>query len=157
MAFISTPLGLIVGVILALTGSGGGILAIPWLMFGPGLSVAQAGPIGLLAVGIGAVLGAVLGLRAATIRYKAALLMAPSPFGLRLASRLDKHISSVLFSVRPFHLETQLCARAGTGWSLVRLLGAGGGFVMVPALRRYTDLTIPSTIRLHWRSSRWCP
>jgi uncharacterized membrane protein YfcA len=46
----SLGLGLVVGVILALTGAGGGILAVPLLTFGVGLSVAEAGPIGLLAV-----------------------------------------------------------------------------------------------------------
>jgi uncharacterized protein len=51
MVLISAGLGLIVGVILALTGAGGGILAVPLLVFGAGLRVAEAGPIGLLAVG----------------------------------------------------------------------------------------------------------
>src|SRR3546814_3764751 len=36
-------LGLTVGVILALTGAGGGILAVPLLVFGAGLSMAEAG------------------------------------------------------------------------------------------------------------------
>ena len=35
-------LGLTVGVILALTGAGGGILAVPLLVFGAGLSMAEA-------------------------------------------------------------------------------------------------------------------
>ena len=49
-------LGLIVGAILAFTGAGGGILAVPALVFGAHLGVAQAGPIGLLAVGMAAAL-----------------------------------------------------------------------------------------------------
>ena len=69
-------LGLTVGVILALTGAGGGILAVPLLVFGAGLSMAEAGPIGLLAVGLAATLGAVMGLKNGTVRYKAALLIA---------------------------------------------------------------------------------
>ena len=73
---ISALLGLLVGVILALTGAGGGILAVPALVFGTGIGVAQAGPIGLLAVGIAASLGAILGLRAGQVRYRAALLIA---------------------------------------------------------------------------------
>ena len=48
MVLISVGLGLIVGLILALTGAGGGILAVPLLIFGVGLRVAEAGPIGLL-------------------------------------------------------------------------------------------------------------
>ncbi len=69
-------LGFAVGVILALTGAGGGILAVPFLVFGVGLSMAEAGPIGLLAVGLAATLGAVMGLRNGIVRYKAALLTA---------------------------------------------------------------------------------
>ena len=38
---ISAGLGLIVGIILALTGAGGGILAVPLLVFGVGLRVAS--------------------------------------------------------------------------------------------------------------------
>ena len=95
-------LGLIVGVILALTGAGGGILAVPLLVFGVGLSVAEAGPIGLLAVGMAAALGAGLGLKAGTVRYKAALLMAGtgmlSPLGIWLANRVDNRWLSILFA-----------------------------------------------------------
>ena len=68
MVLISAGLGLIVGVILALTGAGGGILAVPLLVFGAGLRVAEAGPIGLLAVGMAAALGAGLGLKAGTVQ-----------------------------------------------------------------------------------------
>ena len=101
---ISAGLGLIVGIILALTGAGGGILAVPLLVFGVGLRVAEAGPIGLLAVGMAAALGAVLGLKAGTVRYKAALLMAGtgmllSPLGIWLANRVDNRGLSILFAI----------------------------------------------------------
>lgn len=183
-------LGLVVGVILALTGAGGGILAVPLLVFGAGLSVAQAGPIGLLAVGMAAALGAVLGLRAGIVRYRAALLIAAtgmllSPAGLWLARRIDNRWLSVLFALvllyvafrtlrqaggagtAPHRLSTEHpcvrdaatgrfiwtapCARAlalsGTVAGLMSgLLGVGGGFVMVPALQRYTNLAIQSVV-----------
>jgi uncharacterized membrane protein YfcA len=183
-------LGLVVGVILALTGAGGGILAVPLLVFGAGLSVAQAGPIGLLAVGMAAALGAVLGLRAGTVRYRAALLVAAtgmllSPAGLWLAHRIDNRWLSVIFAlvllyvaVKTFRqaggkpaapapsarqhpcvrdaatgrfIWTAPCARAlalsGTVAGLMSgLLGVGGGFVMVPALQRYTNLAIQSVV-----------
>ena len=72
---ISLALGLAVGLILALTCAGGGILAVPLLVFGTHIGMAQAGPIGLLAVGMAACLGAVLGLRAGVVRYRAAVLV----------------------------------------------------------------------------------
>ena len=88
-------LGLIVGIVLALTGAGGGILAVPLLIFGVGLGVAQAAPTGLLAVGMAAALGAGVGLKAGTVRYKAALLIAAvgmlfSPLGIWLANRINR-------------------------------------------------------------------
>lgn len=99
-----TMLGLAIGVILALTGAGGGILAVPALVFGAHQSVAQAGPIGVLTVGMAAALDAVLGLRAGTERYRAALVisaagMALSPPGLWLAQRIDNRWVTLVFAM----------------------------------------------------------
>ncbi|WP_339481203.1 MULTISPECIES: sulfite exporter TauE/SafE family protein [unclassified Pseudomonas] len=185
-------LGFAVGVILALTGAGGGILAVPFLVFGVGLSMAEAGPIGLLAVGLAATLGAVMGLRKGIVRYKAALVTAGagvicSPLGLWLAQRTPNRPLTILFalllmyvafralqkslpsSVRKKASETRKpppcvldenrgklnwtgpCAWALTASGIVAgvlsgLLGVGGGFVMVPALQRYTNLTTQSVL-----------
>ena len=97
-------LGLVVGIVLALTGAGGGILAVPALIFGAGLGVAEAGPIGLLAVGMAAALGAGLGLKAGIVRYKAALLIAAvgmlfSPLGIWLANRMDNRWLGICFAI----------------------------------------------------------
>lgn len=191
---IALGLGLVVGVILALTGAGGGILAVPLLVFGLQMSVVQAGPIGLLAVGMAAALGAILGLRDGIVRYRAAILIAGSgmlvsPFGLWVAQRIDNRWLSVLFALvlllvaaRTWHLArpgkpassapsqpegdahpcmrdgqsgrfiwTSSCVRAlalsGTVAGLLSgLLGVGGGFVMVPALQRYTNLAMRSVV-----------
>ncbi len=189
---ISLGLGLVVGVVLALTGAGGGILAVPLLVFGMQMGVAQAGPIGLLAVGMAAALGAILGLKAGIVRYRAAVLISAtgmllSPVGLWLAHRSDNRWLSVLFALvllfvafKTFRRATskqavrqdsaddleQPCMRdSGTGrfvWTarcarslalsgtvaglLSGLLGVGGGFVMVPALQRYTNLDMQSTV-----------
>lgn len=184
-------LGSVVGVILALTGAGGGILAVPLLMFGIQLNVAEAAPIGLLAVGMAAALGAMLGLKAGIVRYKAALVMSAfgmmaAPVGVWLGSRIDNRWLSVFFAAvllfvayRTFKQAgdearespnlgkdeppclvssktgriawTKSCGRklAGSGilaGLLSGLIGVGGGFVMVPALKRYTDLDMQSVI-----------
>lgn len=184
-------LGLAIGIVLALTGAGGGILAVPALVFGAHQSVAQAGPVGLLAVGMAAALGAILGLRNGTVRYRAAALislagMALSPAGLWLAHRVDNRWLTGLFALVLLYVAyrtwrqagqpaataehgdagpppcirsadtgrfvwTTRCARAlalsgSVAGLLSGLLGVGGGFVMVPALRRYTDLDMKSVV-----------
>ncbi|GJI88071.1 sulfite exporter TauE/SafE family protein [Duganella hordei] len=181
-------LGFTVGIILALTGAGGGILAVPLLVFGAGLSMAQAGPVGLLAVGMAATLGAAMGLKSGTVRYKAAMLIAGSgilcsPFGLWLAQRSPNRPLTMVFSLvllyvafrvyrrsasagamadgpmPPCRMDAQRgklnwtapCARALAlsgivAGALSGLLGVGGGFVMVPALQRYTDMTAQAVV-----------
>ena len=49
--------GLAIGGLLGLTGAGGGILAVPVLMASQGWTVAQAAPVGLLAVTLSALVG----------------------------------------------------------------------------------------------------
>lgn len=188
---VELVLGFAVGVIMALTGAGGGILAVPLLVFGAQLNVAQAAPIGLLAVGMAAALGAAIGLKAGIVRYKAALLMAGTgvllaPVGVWLSNRIDNYWLTIVFALVLFFVAyrtyrqasgqaaggedndgrmrpcavngstgrfiwTRSCARAlsasgSVAGLLSGLLGVGGGFVMVPALKRYTDLAMQSVI-----------
>ena len=99
----ATLLGLCIGVSLGLTGAGGGILAVPALMFGLGLTLTQAAPVALIAVGIASAVGALQGLMRGLVRYKAAMLMAAvgaltAPLGLSLAHRLPAHWLSLTFA-----------------------------------------------------------
>jgi uncharacterized protein len=191
---VSAALGSLVGLILALTGAGGAIIAVPLLVFGLGLEVAQAAPIGLLAVGLSAGLGALLALREGKVRYKAAALMAAcgaliSPIGLWVAHRVPDAPLTLVFAcvlamvaVRMFrqksagalnlhgggecapsnlpcrlNLErgkldwTAPCARALAlsgmlSGFLSGLLGVGGGFVIVPALKRASDIPMQGIV-----------
>lgn len=174
-----------VGLIMALTGAGGGVLAVPLLIFGLHLSVQEAAPVALIAVGAAAALGALLGLREGVVRYRAAALiglvaMAMAPLGVWLAHQLPPQplmlgfAGVLLFSAwrmaqrqdaaalaarpaPPCKLDpaqgrlrwTPPCAAmlALTGLLsglLTGLLGVGGGFVIVPALSRYSDLDLRS-------------
>lgn len=180
-------LGAITGVVLGLTGAGGGILAVPMLVFGAGLSLTQAGPVALLAVAIAASLGALLGLRQGIVRYRAALLIAVSgmlltPIGLLAAHRLGNRWLGLVFGLimlfvafRAFRhrippsdfpfgawrclvdqdsgrlIWTPRSAFILILWGAIAgllsgLLGVGGGFVLVPALQRFTNLTLQSII-----------
>jgi len=108
-------LGACVGLILGVTGTGGGILAVPLLVFGAGLSTAQAGPIGLVAVGMSAALAALQALRAGQLRYRAAAVMAAcgalfAPLGILLAQRLEERVLTLLFAAVLLHVDQRaLC------------------------------------------------
>jgi uncharacterized membrane protein YfcA len=177
-------LGGVVGLVLALTGAGGGILAVPALVFGAGLDTARAAPIALAAVGLSAGMGALIGLRAGIVRYRAALLAAAcgavcSPLGALAAQRIGNRALTFVFALvlawvalrmllpapsrqaltPPCRCDgatgrlrwTARCGRAllATGalaGLCAGMLGVGGGFVLVPALRRTTDLAMASVV-----------
>jgi uncharacterized membrane protein YfcA len=188
---ISPSLGILVGILMGLTGAGGGILSVPLLIFVMHFSVAEAAPISLLAIAIASSVGAILGLKNKILRYKASGFMAIfglllSPVGLWLAQRIPNAPLLILFSCTLFYVSITLfirarreilgmpsverkpppclinpdkgkldwnipCARAlmfsgGLAGFLSGLLGVGGGFVIVPFLKRYTDLSVQSIV-----------
>ncbi|MGZ8252108.1 MAG: sulfite exporter TauE/SafE family protein [Methylophilaceae bacterium] len=101
---LTITLGVFIGLLMGVTGAGGGILAVPLLVFLLHLTVAEATPIGLLAVATAAGIGAIAGLRGGLVRYRAALLMAFagvifSPLGIWLAHRVANQYLLILFSV----------------------------------------------------------
>mgnify|MGYP001139587465 CR=1 FL=1 len=200
MAEAGVAMGLLVGLVLGLTGAGGSILAVPLLMAGLGWSLTQAVPVSLLAVTAAASFGAVVAWRSGIVRYRAALLMATAgvlaaPQGLALAEKLPAQTLALLFAgllvVVAVRLLLQACLhpqettalRAALGedpadnrqpaceistqtgrivWTqpcmwvisltgaltglLSGLLGVGGGFVVVPALRAVTRLSIHAAV-----------
>jgi uncharacterized membrane protein YfcA len=186
---LAAVLGSLIGAILAFTGAGGGILAVPALIFGMHLPMLQAAPTALLAVGTSAAVGAVLGLHEGVVRYRAAMLigalgMVTAPLGVVLAHWLPNRpllagfaVLMIVLGVRALRgatgaasgaLATAVtaracridplsgrlqwtapCARALAGTGVISgllsgLLGVGGGFVIVPALNRHTDLELRS-------------
>ena len=188
---ISPALGIIVGVLMGLTGAGGGILSVPLLVFALHMNMVDASPISLSAISLAAGVGALIGLKNHLLRYKAAMFMAIfgvilAPAGFWLASRIPNGpllllFSSALFysafnqyrqahkaalgipepprepppclinpSIGKFHWNIP-CARAlaltgGLAGFLSGLLGVGGGFIIIPALKRYTNLPAQSII-----------
>jgi len=180
-----------VGLLMGLTGAGGGILSVPLLVFVLHLPIAEAAPVSLSAIALAAGVGALLGLKSKILRYRAAGFMAIfglllSPLGLWVAQRVPNAPLLILFSCTLFLVSTRLllqarreilripeqkrkpppclinpelgklnwnvpCARSlmlSGGWAgfLSGLLGVGGGFVIVPALKRYTDLPVQSIV-----------
>lgn len=187
---LALGIGIGVGVIMGLTGAGGGMLAVPALVYSQGWSMQQAMPVALLAVSLGALIGAIDGLRRKQVRYKAATLMALAgapltSIGILVAKNMSQRwlmlaFSAVLLIVVArliFQAKTQLlrnaptserqdamaCVNRQTGkfdWTLktasvisligacagffTGLLGVGGGFIIVPLLRHFTNLSMQS-------------
>ncbi|NOU00771.1 MAG: sulfite exporter TauE/SafE family protein [Gallionella sp.] len=192
MLFIALSVGALIGVVLGLTGAGGGILAVPALTLVLGWSMTQAMPIALLAVGSAAAIGALKGFKKGLVRYRAATLIAltgilVAPFGQHLARILPERWLTGIFSLVMLIVAVRLWrsavartlsddgvdskpARARkiqmkTGrivWSVTSfatlsvigilaglttgLLGVGGGFIIVPALLRCSEITLEGIV-----------
>ena len=186
-----TFLGIFIGLLMGLTGAGGGILSVPLLVFFLHLPMAQASPIALCAIAFAASIGAIIGFKNRVLRYKAAMFMSIfglilSPVGLWIAKIIPNTPLLIIFSgiliytsVRLFIQASQTirgitplvktpppcqldqsigkliwtvpCARAlmyagASAGFLSGLLGVGGGFIIVPALKRFTDLPMKSIV-----------
>ncbi|WP_226502307.1 sulfite exporter TauE/SafE family protein [Pseudomonas sp. MWU16-30317] len=134
--------GVLIGMLLGLTGAGGGVLAVPALVLGLGWPITQAAPVALMAVGSAAALGAIDGLRKGLVRYRAALLMAAlgammAPWGLYVAHRLSSATLATLFSV-------VLVVVA------VRMIKANGSTEESGGWQQKNCMLDPATGRLHW-------
>lgn len=95
--------GSLVGLVLGLTGAGGGILAVPLLVFGLNMPLNMAAPVGLIAVGMAAAVGTIQGLHEGIVRYRAAALigtfgMISAPLGVWLGQRVPNAPLLVAFS-----------------------------------------------------------
>lgn len=181
-SYIPVFLGLLTGLLLGLTGAGGGIMASPLLVLVMHQTVTQAAPVALIAVTVGAGVGMLLGLREGIVRYRAALVLSAAgllmtPLGIQCARMLPNAPLLVVFAILLAYLGLRYlgkhpvapdaqpacaldpqtgrfiwnwrCARVMLGIGalagfLSGLLGVGGGFVLVPALRQHTMLHMRS-------------
>lgn len=183
---LAATCGAVTGSVLALTGAGGGVVAVPLLVLLLHLPMQQAVPVSLVAVGAAAWLGALVGLRQGLVRYRAAALIGAvgalaAPWGLHGARVLPAGPLMLAFSAvllwsawrmsglrraapvaphrQPCRMDpatgrlhwTAPCAWAlGTTGAvsglLSGLLGLGGGFVIVPALTRFSDIPVQGIV-----------
>lgn len=178
-------LGSFVGILLGLTGSGGGIVAIPILVFLLKLNLIEAIPISLMTVCVSAYIGTFIGLKNNLVKYKAVLLMfitslITTPIGMYIAHQTPQEylmmifiillvggIKAMISKIRPSNLEDlakdkevpcKINERRWIIWnkktfglfSLIGLiigffsglLGAAGGFVVVPTLSKISKFTM---------------
>lgn len=153
---------LLVGVSIGLMGGGGSILTVPLLVYGLGLDAKAAVATSLLVVGISSALALVPYLRRGFVDMRVALMFGPvSMVGAFAGGALARHLSSSLLlglfaammlatsaamllrgtpvaALRPpasAELRALVLALEGAGVGvLTGLVGAGGGFMVVPAL-----------------------
>jgi uncharacterized membrane protein YfcA len=186
--FIVVICGLIIGTILGLTGAGGGMLAVPALIYTQGWTMQEAMPLALIAVSISAIIGAIDGFQKKLVRYKAAILMAfagapMTSLGVYVAHQMSQAFLLISFSViviivmirlswqlRDKNLDNLdritlarvnsqtgkfvwnaktgavLASIGGTTGFVTGMLGVGGGFIIVPMLRHFTNLSIHGAI-----------
>ncbi|WP_174364467.1 TSUP family transporter [uncultured Caballeronia sp.] len=186
---LSLALGFVVGLVLGLTGAGGGILAVPALVVGMHWSIQQAAPVALIAISGSAAVGAVEAFCARLVRYRAALLIAvagvpATSIGLSVAHQLPQRALLFVFGgvmlLVAFRLiyqaSKEAVAASDTAWCVGRinpttgrltwaasmtaaligigaltgfmtgLLGVGGGFVIVPLLRKFTNVPLHGVV-----------
>lgn len=157
-------LGLVIGALLGLLGGGGSILAVPALVYGAGLPLAQAVPTSLLVVGISSATAVLPRLRQVQWRLVAifgATGAAASFVGTAVNRLLDPSVVLLGFAVVMILAAGRMlrssddtggsCALPGGGvnWRsclpkaagagvvvgfMTGLFGVGGGFLIIPAL-----------------------
>jgi uncharacterized membrane protein YfcA len=165
-------LGALVGIVLGLVGAGGSIIAVPALVYGLGLPLAQAIPASLAVVGLSSVIAAIPRMRGGVDWRIAALVgVAGVPAawaGAAIGRLLNQDVLLLAFAGIMVLAGTRMlvatkarpgpCAGPTRAWRsclirttavgllvgmLTGLFGVGGGFLVVPAL--YLLLGIPFT------------
>jgi hypothetical protein len=169
-------LGLFVGIVLGVVGGGGSIIAVPALVYGVGMSPAEAIPTSLLVVGISSLAALIPRLREG-INWPVVLIVGaagiPAAWGGTAVGRLlDPNILMLAFAVimvvagirmlmrtketdgscsigpnRAF----RYCAPKAVGVGLLvgfltGLLGVGGGFLITPALTLFLGLRMKQAV-----------
>ncbi|MET3164136.1 UNVERIFIED_ORG: putative membrane protein YfcA [Arthrobacter sp. UYEF10] len=169
-------LGLVVGIVLGVVGGGGSIIAVPALVYGMGMSPAQAIPTSLLVVGVSS-LAALLprireGLNWPVIALVGAAGIPAAWAGAAVGKLLDPNILMLGFAVimvaagirmlmKPResegscstgpHRAFRSCAPKAVAVGLLvgfltGLLGVGGGFLITPALTIFLGLRMKQAV-----------
>ncbi|AFR31236.1 sulfite exporter TauE/SafE family protein [Arthrobacter sp. Rue61a] len=169
-------LGLFVGIVLGVVGGGGSIIAVPALVYGLGMSPAEAIPTSLLVVGVSSLAALIPRLREG-INWPVVLLVGaagiPAAWGGAAVGRLlDPDILMLAFAaimviagIRMLAHTTETegscstgpnrafrtCAPKAVGTGLLvgfltGLLGVGGGFLITPALTLFLGLRMKQAI-----------
>lgn len=175
MVALAVVLAVAVGISLGMLGGGGSILAVPLLIYVAGLETKAAIATSLLVVGVTAAFGVIPHARAGRVRWRTGLVFGAAGMtgaygGGRLAAFIPGSVLLVLFGLMMVATAIAMirgcrrCARTGVenvdgelpiAHVLVEgvvvglvtgLVGAGGGFLVVPALVLLGRLPMPTAV-----------
>ena len=171
MVTLAVVLAVFVGISLGLLGGGGSILTVPLLAYVAGMDPKQAIATSLFVVGVTSAVGAIAHARAGRVRWKVAgvfgaAAMAGAYAGGRLAHFVPGTVLLVAFamimiaaavamlrgrreladdSAGPLPV-AKIVALGATVGTISGLVGAGGGFLLVPALALLAGLPMPVAV-----------
>ncbi|MBN3453852.1 sulfite exporter TauE/SafE family protein [Mycobacterium sp. DSM 3803] len=169
MLALTLALAVVVGVSLGLLGGGGSILTVPLLAYVAGLDAKQAIATSLIVVGVTSVVGAFSHARAGHVRWRTGLLFGATGMAGAYAggvvgyflpgSVLLTSFALMMIATAVGMLKGRAPAAATPNVSVVKTLsvglavgvvtgtvGAGGGFVVVPALALLGGLPMPVAV-----------
>ena len=172
MIALTVVLAVFVGVSLGLLGGGGAILTVPLLAYVAGMEPKHAIAMSLLVVGVTSAVGAITHARAGRVRWRIAAVfgvaaMAGAYGGGRLARFVPATVLMMAFAAVMIaaaiamlrgrkktagadgfrQLPVVKIAALGIGVGTVSgLIGAGGGFLLVPALALLGGLPMPAAV-----------
>lgn len=171
MTALAVFLAVFVGISLGLLGGGGSILTVPLLVYVAGMDAKEAIATSLFVVGVTSAVGAITHARAGRVRPKVAALfgvaaMAGAYGGGRLAHLVPGNILLIAFAVimiaaavamlrgrRDIGDESagplpvvKIVLQGAVVGMISGLVGAGGGFLLVPALALLGGLPMPAAV-----------
>lgn len=169
MIALTVALAVLVGVSLGLLGGGGSILLVPLLTYVAGLPAKEAIAVSLLVVGVTSAVAAVSHARGGRVQWRTGMLFGAAGIvgayaGGRLSHLIPGTVLLIAFAVLMVVAALAMlrgrrdCAAGqripvpkalGQGVAvgmLTGLLGAGGGFLVVPALALLGGLTMPVAV-----------
>lgn len=163
---VALTFAIVIGLSLGLLGSGGSILTLPVLVYGAGVDEHDAVAMSLVVVGLTAAVGGILQAMKGLVDWRSAGLFALGGMGGAIPGGYLSHvlpgqILMLIFAVlmllvgirmlrgnsvpsregSELRVVNALGAGAGVG-ALTAFLGAGGGFLIVPALMRFLGLPL---------------
>ncbi len=167
---LAAILSLVIGVSLGLLGGGGSILTVPILIYALGVEEKSAIATSLLVVGITSGVASIQHARRGNVVWKVALIFAGAgAIGAYLGGQVARYIPStillIIFAVIMFGTALAMWKGRKVGTTTVKelplakviaeglvvgavtgLVGAGGGFLVVPALALLGGLPMPQAI-----------